>query len=98
MKKLALILASLCMLAGCGKNEAHWSHKACVEDIVNCRNLVAYSYEVEELDHEYKRGDDEVYCFDITITAGDWSQRYCCYAVVDGDEVMYVDCDKWEGD
>lgn len=97
MKKLAFVLASLCMLAGCANNEAHWSHKNCVEDIASRENLVEYSYDVKEID-EYNSGDDEVHCFDITITAGDWKQRYCCFAVLDDGELMYIDCDIWDGD
>lgn len=98
MKKLAFVLASLCMLAGCGKNEVHWSHKECVDWIVESVGIKGeYVYSVKELEHDYTHGDDEVYCFDITVK-GNREYRYCCYAVIDDGEVMYVDCDIWDGD
>lgn len=99
MKKLILtFLACLCMLtgfAGCSKDKTHWSYRECIKDIVNLRNLEEYDYEVKEIDHEYQNGDDEIHCFDITIITNDWSQRYCCYAVIDDGEVLYTDCDEW---
>ena len=94
-KKILSLLAGLFLLAGCNTEKAHWSHKACVEEIVRCRNLRTYSYSVKEIEHDEKVGDDEVYCFDITVKSGSWSERYCCFAVVDEGEVMYVDCDVW---
>jgi hypothetical protein len=98
MKKLAFVLASLCMLAGCGKNEAHWSHKNCVDWIVENVGITGeYIYSVKEIEHDYTHGDDEVYCFDITINAN-YTYRYCCYTVIDNGELMYIDCDIWDGD
>ena len=96
MKKLKLLLACLVMFVGCSKNGAHWSYKECIKDIANCENLTEYSYEVKEIEHEYKTVD-EIHCFDITIKTGNWSQRYYCYAVLDDGEVLYVDCDRWVG-
>jgi hypothetical protein len=81
------------MLAGCGKNEAHWSHKACVEEIEGRLNLTDYVYSVKEVDNEYNHGDDEVYAFEITVRSEGREWQYYCYAVVDDGEIMYVDCD-----
>ena len=95
MKKLFFMIAMCLTLASCS-NTAHWSHKACVDEIVKAQGLTAYSYTVKEIPHEETVvGDDEVRCFDITVTSGDWSQRYCCFAVIDDNEVLYVDCDRW---
>lgn len=41
--------------------------------------------------------DDEIRCFDITVFA-DVNYRYCCFTVVDGFELQYIDCDAWIGD
>ena len=94
-KNILALMAGLCLLAGCKSEKVHWSHKACVDEIVQCRNLRTYSYTAKELVHDEAVGDDEVHCFDITVKSGDWSERYCCYAVLDEGEVMFVDCDKW---
>lgn len=96
MKKLIAILClALTILTGC--NKAHWSYEKCVKDIVERHNLLTYDYTVKQINHNEKTsGNDEVYCFDITITSGDFKQRYCCFAVVSDAEVIYVDCDKWE--
>jgi predicted small secreted protein len=94
MKKLAFVLASLCMLAGCGKNEVHWSHKECVDWIVESVGIKGeYIYSVKEIEHDYTHGDDEVYCFEITVRAEGKMLDYYCFAVVDDGELMYVDCD-----
>ena len=96
MKKLIAILClALTILTGC--NKAHWSHEKCVEYIVERNNILSYDYTVKQINHNEKTsGNDEVYCFDITIISGDFNQRYCCFAVVSDGEVIYVDCDKWE--
>lgn len=97
MKKLLLIvLASLTLLAGC-KKKPHWSYESCVERIVYVNGFITYDYTVKQIDHSEKSvGDDEVYCFDITVTSGKTVIRYCCFTIVSDNEVIYVDCDKWE--
>lgn len=100
MKRILLVLlCSLCCFCSCGKQEVHWSHKACVETIVKRHSLSTYSYSVKEIEHdEVASGNDEVYCFDITIKSGDFERRYCCFAVVSDGNVIYTDCDVWGGD
>lgn len=105
-KKLIGIVASvvcMAMFAGCGSEKdkvesaPHWSHKACVEEIVSELDLREYTYMAKQIEtSESVSGDDEVYCFDIIVSDGAGEYRYYCYAVVDGDEVMYVDCDEWK--
>lgn len=96
MKKLVLAICMIfVLLSGC-KQEPHWSYKACLEAIT--RNLPAYSYTVKEIEHnEHNEKYDEVHCFDITITYGDRSKRYCCFAVIIDGKVSFVDCDLWGG-
>lgn len=97
-KKLISVLAGVLMLAGCGEKEeptVHWSHTACVQSIAEEKDLGDYIYTVKEIKTNYERGDDEVYCFDITIKSGRYEKRFMCYAVVDDGEVIFVDCDPW---
>lgn len=100
-KKILAMLFALGMVfsAGCSKgskeDKAHWSHKACVKHIAKNVGLEEYVYSVKEIEHEYEKGDDEVYCFDITVKSGAYEQRFMCFAVVDDGEVMFVDCDVW---
>lgn len=97
-KKLISVLAGVLMLAGCGEKEeptVHWSHTACVDAIVAEQGLEDYTYTVKQIEHDEDHGDDEVYCFDITITTSETSYRYCCFAAVDDGEVIFVDCDTW---
>ena len=101
MKKHLLILMPILLLVGCKNSKSeqeplHWSHEACVEYIVNERGLSDYDYSAKEVSYE-KRGDDEIRCFDITVFA-DVNYRYCCFTVVDGFELQYIDCDTWIGD
>lgn len=105
MKKLILFLClALAMLAGCSSNkEPHWSYQACIDELIPNGVLnYSYTYTVKEIEHnEIAEGDDEIHCFDITITKGAGNRqgetvRYYCFAVVSDGEVVYVDCDKWE--
>ena len=100
--KIIGLMAACLMLAGCGNNEEvksepllHWSHKACVEEIASELDLLDYTYTVKQIEYDAGIADDEVYCFDITVTSNDKAYRYYCFAILDGDEVMYVDCDEW---
>ena len=103
MKKLlCLLVLTLTLLTGCNK-EPHWSYQACIDELIPNGVLTSsYTYTVKEIEHhEIAKGDDEIYCFDITITKGAgnmWGEpvRYCCFAVVSDGEVVYVDCDRWE--
>ena len=73
------------------KQEPHWSYEACLKEIM----VEGAEYEVKEIAHtEVAKGNDEIYCFEITITYEDVSTKYICFSVVSGDEVIYVDCDK----
>jgi hypothetical protein len=104
MKKLILIICLIFALPfGCKQEiEPHWSYKDCLIDISKQIHSTVFDYTVKEIEHdETAKGDDEIHCFDITITksAGYMlgeSKRYCCFAVVSDGEVMYVDCDLWE--
>ena len=105
MKKLVLIvIAIMCLsLVGCNNKEPHWSYQACIDELIPNGVLnYSYTYTVKEIKHnEIAKGDDEIHCFDITITKGAgnmWGEpiRYCCFAVVSDGEVVYVDCDEWE--
>lgn len=105
MKKVIIFLClALTILSGCScKNkEPHWSYQACIDELIpNGVLSYSYTYTVKEIEHhEIANGDDEIHCFDITITKGAgnmWGEpkRYCCFAVVSGGEVVYVDCDLW---
>ena len=103
MKKLILFLClAVAMFIGCSSSkEPHWSYQACIDELIPNGDL-NYSYTVKEIEHnEIAIGDDEIYCFDITITKGDgngWGEtvRYCCFTVVSDGEVVSVDCDRWE--
>ena len=104
-KIIGLMASVVCMatFAGCGSEKdkvesaPHWSHKACVEEIVSELDLFDYTYTATQVEHEkIPRGDDEIYCFDITISAGEQVYEYYCFAVVDEGEVLYVDCDRKE--
>ena len=98
MKILYILLFIICCFCGCGKQEVHWSHKACIEEIAKKNNLTEYTYTVEQIEHQEKpKGDDEIYCFDITIRSGDFEKRYYCFSVVDKGEILDVDCDEWIG-
>ncbi len=97
MKKILVLIiavAIMCLsLVGC-KNEPHWSYQACIDELVTDEKS---TYTVKEIEHqEVAIGDEEIYCFDIIITTEGESIRYCCFAVVLGGEVSYVDCDEWE--
>lgn len=97
-KKLISVLAGVLMLAGCGEKEeptVHWSHTACVGEIVTGLGVKDYTYTAKQIEHDEDHGDDEVYCFDITVMTGETAYRYCCFAVVDDGEVIFVDCDPW---
>ena len=96
MKKIILIFAMMVLvLSGCKKEVPHWSYQVCLEELT--KDIAEYTYTVEEIEHnEEVRGDDEVYCFDISITYNGITERYCCFAVLDDKEVLYVDCDLWE--
>lgn len=95
MKKLILILLALCtILTGC-KVKAHWSHEACVEEIVKEYGFEDYEVEVWQIDKE-SMSDDTIYSFDIIITENGIEYRFYCFAVIDDDEIMYVDCDLRE--
>lgn len=99
MKKIIIVLClALTILVGCSSKEPHWSHKVCVEELVsNGWADYAYSYTVKEIEHdEVVIGNDEVHCFDITITSGTMSTRWCCFVVLSAGEVVYTDCDRWE--
>ena len=95
MKKLVLIvIVIMCLsLVGC-KNKPHWSYQACIDELVTDEKS---TYTVKEIEHnEVARGDEEIYCFDITVTREGESIRYCCFTVVSDGEVLYTDCDEWE--
>ncbi len=94
MKKLIVALClALTILTGCNKNDPHWSYQACLREIVKTEQTELKRYSIKELKHkEIFYGDDEVYCFDITVNGN----RFCCFAVVSDGEVIYVDCNKWE--
>ena len=104
MKKLlAILLCGVVLFSGCKKDEPHWSYQACIDELIPNGVLTSsYTYTVKQIEHhEIPKGDDEIYCFDITITKGagnSWGKpvRYCCFAVVSDGEVVYVDCDRWE--
>ena len=89
---LTLLFAPACKK----KDEPHWSHKNCVETIAKFVGVEDYTYSVKELDYDYKHGDDEVYCFKIVFNAGLYEETFMCFAVVDDNEVLYVDYDIWE--
>ena len=102
MKKQVLsIMTALTLTAfvGCKKGEnqevVHWSHKDCVQAIVDDLGVGDYTYTATQLAYETENSDDEIYCFDITLTVGERDYRYYCYAVVDDGEVLFVDCDAW---
>lgn len=99
MKKLFLMLVMtvVLILSGCRGTDPHWSYKACLMDIADQIEQIEFDYTVEEIEHnEDVRGDDEIHCFDISITYNGITERYCCFAVLDDGEVLYVDCDIWE--
>lgn len=102
MKKQVLsIMTALTLTAfvGCknGENQevVHWSHKDCVQAIVNDLGVEEYTYTAKQVSYASENSDDEIYCFDITLTVGEIDYRYCCYAVVEDGEVLFVDCDAW---
>lgn len=104
IKKLLIAMIALCLsiiLFACNEkeNEPHWSYKACINELIPDGVLnYSYTYTVKEIKHnEIAKGDDEIHCFDITITKSAGKEvRYCCFAVVSDGDVVYVDCDKWE--
>lgn len=99
MKKIILILClMLSILTGCNKNkEPHWSYRACIDEISTYGwNEYTFDYTVKEIDHkEHNNQYDEVHCFDITITSGQRSRRYCCFTAIKNGKVVLVDCDVW---
>lgn len=88
---LALCVLYLCNSCSC-KDEPHWSHKACVEEIAERLHLTDYVYTVKEVDDDYEHGDGKVYCFEITVRAKTRVWEYYCCAVVNDGEVVFVDC------
>lgn len=97
MKKLLCgLVLTLALLTGCNKGP-HESYKVCVDWIVNDLGLETYTYTVEQIQHdEVEMKNEKIYCFDITIYSGDEEYRYCCFALFNREELLYVDCDRWE--
>ena len=101
-KKKQIISVGLCataVISGCSAIEKpHWSHEACVAEIVRQQGFEEYTYSVTQVAYDGETdGNDEIYCFNIIVTEkGGRSVVYRCFAVVDNDEVMFVDCDLFE--
>lgn len=87
-----IAIVSVFSLAGC-KDDVHWSHKECVNKIVTENNITDYTYSAREISKTVEN-DDTIYCFEITIHST-VSTKYCCFVVMDGDEIHTIDCDIW---
>ncbi len=100
MKKLVLVMCLIfALFAGCTQEaKPHWSYKDCLIDIAMQIHSTVFDYTVKEIEHdEHNEQYDEVHCFDITVTYGNKSARYCCFTAIINGKVSFVDCDLWGG-
>lgn len=96
MKKIGiLIFVVMCFFVGCKQNNLY---NQVIEELITDGIITTtdYTYTIKEIEHnEVPKGDDEIYCFDISITQENVTKRYCCFVIVSDGEIMYVDCDLW---